>query len=146
MKVESSAFKNGESIPAKYSCQGNDINPQLTFFDVPDSAKSLALIMDDPDAPGGTWVHWVIWNISPRTKQIDENSVPVNAVQGKNSWGRSSYGGPCPPSGTHRYYFKVYALDTNLSLSSSGDKKQLQDAMKDHVVAKGELMGTYKKK
>ena len=146
MKIESAAFKNGESIPAKYTCQGEDINPQFAFSDIPDTAKSLALIMDDPDAPRGTWVHWLVWNIPPQTNQIAERSVPANAVQGKNSWGKASYGGPCPPSGTHRYFFKIYALDTVLSLTSSADVHQLEDVMKNHIIAKGELMGTYTKK
>ncbi len=100
--------------------------------------------MDDPDAPAGTWVHWVLWNISAQTKNISENSVPSGASQGKNSWGRASYGGPCPPSGTHRYFFKCYALDNMLSLSSA-DAKQLEKTMKDHILAQGELMGTYRK-
>lgn len=146
MKIQSTAFKQGENIPAKYTCQGNDINPPLQITDVPSNAKSLALIMDDPDAPMGTWVHWVVWNISPQTKEIAENSVPTNAVQGKSSWGKNKYGGPCPPSGTHRYFFKLYALDNSLSLSSSADKKQLEAAMKDRIVAQAELMGTYQKK
>lgn len=146
MKIESTAFKHGESIPPKYSCQGVDFNPPLQISDVPAAAKSLALIMDDPDAPMGTWVHWVMWNISPQTNLIAENSVPASAVQGENSWGKNQYGGPCPPSGTHRYFFKVYALDAHLSLSQSANKKKLEDAMKGHILAQGELMGIYRKK
>jgi len=145
MKIESPAFKQGESIPAKYTCKGADINSPLHIADVPANAKSLALIMDDPDAPVGTWVHWLLWNIPPQTTEIKENSVPAGAVQGKNSWGRSTYGGPCPPSGTHRYFFKPYALDALLSLSSSADKGQLEKAMKGHILTQAELMGTFKK-
>jgi hypothetical protein len=145
MKIESSTFRHGESIPAKYTCKGADINPPLHIADVSANAKSLALIMDDPDAPGGTWVHWLLWNVAPQTTEIKENSVPAGAVQGKNSWGRSAYGGPCPPSGTHRYFFKLYALDALLSLSSSADNAQLEKAMKGHILAQGELMGTFKK-
>ncbi len=145
MKIESTAFKQGESIPLKYSCQGTDVNPPLSLSEVPPAAKSLVLIMDDPDAPGSVWVHWVLWNISAQVKEISENSVPANAVQGKNSWGNSKYGGPCPPSGTHRYFFKFYALDTVLSLSTA-DAGQLEKAMKGHILAQGDLMGTYRKK
>jgi Raf kinase inhibitor-like YbhB/YbcL family protein len=145
MKIESTAFKKGEAIPSRYSCQGKDMNPELHFSDVSTAAKSLALIVDDPDAPGGTWVHWVIFNIPGDVKQIPENAVPSHSVQGKNSWGKNAWGGPCPPSGTHRYFFKVYALDQMLSLSPSSDAKQLEEAMKDHLLAEGELMGTYKK-
>lgn len=146
MKIESNSFKQGEGIPSKYSCQGNDINPPIKISGVPASAKSLAMIMDDPDAPVGTWVHWVLWNISPQTTEVAENSVPAHAIQGKNSWGRTKYGGPCPPSGTHRYFFKIYALDITLSLSATADKKQLEAAMKDHILEQAELMGTYQKK
>lgn len=145
MQIESPSFKPGESIPSKFTCQGVDVNPTLTISNVPAQTKSLALIMDDPDAPGGTWVHWLLWNISNQTKEIPENSVPAFAVQGKNSWGKSKYGGPCPPSGLHRYFFKLYALDTKLSISSSADKKQLENAMKGHILATAELMGTYRK-
>jgi len=146
MKIESPSFKSGASIPSKFTCQGDDVNPLLTIQDVPDQAQSLVLIMDDPDAPAGIWVHWLLWNISPHTSEISENSVPNKAVQGKNSWGKSTYGGPCPPTGTHRYFFKCYALDTTLSISSSANKDQLENAMQGHVVAAAELMATYKKR
>ncbi|MGE5521531.1 MAG: YbhB/YbcL family Raf kinase inhibitor-like protein [Candidatus Dadabacteria bacterium] len=145
MKIESSAFQNGEAIPSKYSCQGANINPPLHFSEVPATAKSLVLIVDDPDAPAGTWTHWVLWNIEAQTGEMVENSKPPGSVQGKNSWGKNSWGGPCPPSGTHRYFFKVYALDKMLSIPSSSDAKQLEKAMDEHIVAKGELMGIYKK-
>jgi len=146
MKIASSVFKQGELIPAKHSCQGDDINPPLKISAVPASAKSLAMVMDDPDAPNGTWVHWIVFNIPPQIHELAENGVPANAIQGKNSWGKSKYGGPCPPSGSHRYLFKIYALDMMLSLNATADKKQLEAAMKDHIVEQAELMGTYQKR
>jgi len=116
------------------------VNPSLKIEHVPPEAKSLVLIVDDPDAPGGTWDHWVVWNIVP-TERVEENTVP--GTQGLNSFGKQSYGGPCPPSGTHRYFFKVYALDTELKLPSSSRKKDVEKAMQNHVLAKGELVGLY---
>lgn len=145
MKITSAVFKEGELIPNIYTCKGKNINPPVQIADVPAGTRSLALILDDPDAPGGTWVHWVMWNISPATGGIEENSVPTGAVQGKNSWGNSGYGGPCPPSGVHRYFFKIYALNTALSLPSSDGKKDLEKAMKGHILAEGQLMGRVKK-
>lgn len=146
MKIKSSAFVYKEKIPSKYTCDGEDINPPLAIAGVPPGAKSLALVMDDPDAPMGTWVHWLVWNISTKTMQIEENSVPDNSTEGKNSWGKSEYGGPCPPFGVHRYFFKLYALDTKLNLPSSADVKMLEAEMKNHIIAKAEWMGTYIKK
>jgi Raf kinase inhibitor-like YbhB/YbcL family protein len=145
MKIESQSFKQGESIPSKFTCQGTDVSPGLLISDLPAQTQSLALIVDDPDAPAGLWVHWLLWNITNQTKEILENTVPAFAVQGKNSWGRSKYNGPCPPSGTHRYFFKLYALDIKLSITSSANKDQLENAMKGHIIATAELMGTYKK-
>lgn len=145
MKITSATFKEGEIIPVIYTCKGKDINPSIQIADIPKETKSLALILDDPDAPMGTWVHWVMWNISPSTTQIAENSVPEGAIQGKNSWGKNEYGGPCPPSGVHRYFFKIYALDTILSLSASSKKGDLEKAMKGHILAEGQLMGRVKK-
>ena len=142
LKVTSSSFGHNGRIPAKFTCDGIDVNPSLHINNVPEGAKSLVLIMDDPDAPMGTWDHWVVWNIEP-SPVIEENSVPAGAVQGKNSWGKTKYGGPCPPSGTHRYFFKVYALDAFLDLSSKSDKKTVEKAMKGHVLAQGELIGLY---
>jgi Raf kinase inhibitor-like YbhB/YbcL family protein len=144
MKIKSSEFKHGEAIPPVFTCQGDDKSPPLKISDVPAEAKSLVLIVDDPDAPGGTWVHWLVWNIPPDTGVFDQNHVPNGAVQGKNSWGRAGYGGPCPPSGTHRYFFKLYALDDMLQLSSA-DVQQLEKAMKPHIIEQCELMGTYRK-
>lgn len=142
--ISSPAFNAGEAIPVRYTCDGNDISPALSFDNIPEQARSLALIVDDPDAPVGTWVHWVVWNIPAQTREIPENSVPNGAIQGKNSWNRNSYGGPCPPSGTHRYYFKCYALDIALTLLPSSTKAELEKAVEGHVLAQGELMGTYK--
>jgi hypothetical protein len=142
MKLTSPAFENKGKIPSEYSCGGDDVNPELDISDVPADAKTLALVMDDPDAPAGTWVHWVIWNM-PVVSKIGKNSLPDRAVQGKNSWGRNDYGGPCPPSGTHRYFFKLYALDTELDLDENADKKDLENAMKGHILAQAQLMGKY---
>lgn len=143
MKVISPVFKPNKPIPAKYSCQGEDINPALNISGVPAGAESLALIMDDPDAPGGTWVHWVVWSIPADTKLIEEDSVP--GTQGVNSWGNNEYGGPCPPSGEHRYVFKLYALDTTLDISEKSNKAALETAIKDHVLARAELTGLFAK-
>ncbi len=146
LQLNSSAFANGGAIPSRYTCDGDDSNPPLVIDRVPMGTKSLALIMDDPDAPVGLWVHWVVWNIPPQTRQIGEKSLPAGALQGRNSWGRTSYGGPCPPSGTHRYFFKLYALDTILTLGAGSTKTDLEKAMEGHVIGKGELMGTYKRR
>lgn len=145
MNISSSAFEHNSLMPAKYTCDGDDINPALQIADVPSDAQSLVLIMDDPDAPMGTWVHWTVWNISPQTTEIVQNSVPDDVVEGKQSWGRNEYGGPCPPSGTHRYFFKLYALDATLDLSSEADKAELVNAMKDHIIAQAELIGLYQR-
>ena len=144
--ITSSAFANNAAVPARYTCDGNDAIPPLTIGNVPTGTRSLALIADDPDAPGGTWVHWVIWNIPSHTRDIPENTAPADAIQGRNSWGRNAYGGPCPPSGTHRYFFKLYALDTDLKLGASATKADLEHAMQGHILGKGELMGTYKRR
>lgn len=143
MKIESFAFEHHQRIPSKYTCDGEDINPPLKISGIPSGAKSLVLIMDDPDAPMGTWVHWTLWNMDPKTTEIAEHSVPQNATEGETSWGRSGYGGPCPPSGTHRYFFKLYALGTKLELLSKTDKTKLEVAMKNHILAHAELMGLY---
>ncbi len=143
MKITSAAFKEGGAIPSKYTCDGDDSSPPLIISDVPKNAKTLALISDDPDAPMGTWVHWVVWNIPADTKEIAEGEAP--GEEGTTDFGRTGYGGPCPPSGTHRYFFKLYALDTELNLPGSTTKKQLESAMKGHVVAEAKLIGTYKR-
>ncbi|WP_223922117.1 YbhB/YbcL family Raf kinase inhibitor-like protein [Geobacter sp. AOG2] len=146
LTITSPGFSQGGAIPARHTCDGNDTSPSLIIAKVPSTAQSLALIMDDPDAPMGDWVHWVVWNIPPRTWEIPENSLPPQAVQGKNDWHRTGYGGPCPPSGTHRYFFRVYALDITLHLGNSTTKGDLERAMQGHILGKGELMGTYKRR
>ncbi len=146
MRITSPAFAHNGGIPAKYTCDGGDASPPLMLENIPGTAKSLALIVDDPDAPAGTWVHWVVWNIPAAAGEIRENSFPAGASQGKNSWGRNSYGGPCPPSGTHRYFFKLYALDATLNLGADTTKKGLEKAMEGHVIARAELIGIYKRR
>ena len=143
MNITSPAFNHNETIPAKYTCQGEDLNPALKISGVPAAAKSLALIVDDPDAPMGTWVHWVVFNI-PVVGEIKENSIP--GVEGYNDFRRNHWGGPCPPSGTHRYFFKLYALDAPLDLKEGIKKQQLEKAMQGHILAEAQLMGLYKKK
>ena len=145
MKISSSAVSHNQSIPAKYTCDGENINPPLQIVDVSSAAKSLVLISDDPDAPMGTWVHWTAWNISPEIKEIAENSVPIGAVEGMTSFGDKGYGGPCPPSGTHRYFFKLYALDSILDLPTSAKAADIEKAMKGHILDKTEFIGLYKR-
>lgn len=142
MKLISTAFKDGEMIPAKYTADGMDISPPLEISEAPEGVVSFALVMDDPDAPVGTWDHWIIWNISPETRKIEEDAAP-KGVKGKNSWGTLNYGGPAPPSGTHRYIFKIYALDKKLDLKEGADKSKLERAMKEHVLDHAFLMGKY---
>ena len=145
MKITSSAFQQGVNIPSKFSCDGPNSSPPLQISDVPTEAKSLVLIVDDPDAPSGLFTHWAVWNISPQNTTIAEGNTP-KGVQGTNDFGKSGYGGPCPPSGTHRYYFKVFALDRELDLPVGAKRSQLDAAMKGHVIAQGELMGRYSRK
>jgi Raf kinase inhibitor-like YbhB/YbcL family protein len=145
MKLASSVFENNKMISAKYTCDGDNVSPPLEATDVPEDAKSLALVVDDPDAPGGDWVHWLVWNIDPKVGQITEGEVPENSVQGLTDFGKAGYGGPCPPTGTHRYKFKLYALDTNLDLGSDARKKDLEDAMKNHILEQSTLVGLYKR-
>jgi hypothetical protein len=145
MKITSSAFQQAANIPSKFSCDGPNTSPPLQISDVPTEAKSVVLIVDDPDAPTGLFTHWAVWNISPQTNTIAEGSTP-KGVHGTNDFGKSGYGGPCPPSGTHRYYFKVFALDRELDLPVGAKRSQLDAAMKGHVIAQGELMGRYSRK
>lgn len=145
MIISSPNFNNNELIPAKFTCQGLDISPQLEIFDIPEDAQSLALIMEDPDAPNGTWVHWLLWNISPQTQVILENSIPAKAIQGNNSWPKPHYGGPCPPSGAHRYFFKLFALDCLLDLPAGSTKTELEKDMENHIIEQAQLMGIYRK-
>ncbi len=140
MKLSSPEFKHNDAIPKEFTCDGADVNPALEIEDLPEEANSLALIVDDPDAPGKTWVHWVVYNISVSPK-IAKDSVP--GVRGKNDFGKMEYGGPCPPSGTHRYFFKLYALDTELDLPQGTSKKELESAMQGHILDQDELIGLY---
>ena len=143
MKISSTAFAPNGRIPKKYTCDGPDVNPPLKFEGITSEAKSLVLVVDDPDAPAGTWVHWVLWNIDPKTADIRENSVPENARQGINDFRKHDYGGPCPPSGTHRYFFKLYCLDTILDLGLNATKGDIESSMKGHILEKTELIGLY---
>lgn len=150
LNVLSTAFTHSGMIPKQYTCDGKDTSPPLAWTSVPDRTKSLALICDDPDAPRGTWVHWVLFNIPADTKELTESvpaqeTLPNGAKQGRNDFGKIGYGGPCPPGGTHRYYFKLYALDTELNLSPGATKDQLLKAMEGHILAEGQLMGQYKR-
>ncbi len=145
MQITSPSFAHNEVIPTLYTCQGEDISPPLQFSDIPANAISLALIVDDPDAPNHDWVHWLIWNIPPTTVEIPENISKNFGVQGITSFGRSGYGGPCPPSGQHRYFFKLYALDTTLELSNNATKNDLLKALEGHIIAQSQLIGLYQK-
>jgi len=140
--VKSSVFENNNFIPAKYTCDGEDVNPPLEISAIPEGTRSMVLIVDDPDCPTETWDHWIVWNIPP-SDRIEENTAP--GIEGLNSFRKHSYGGPCPPSGTHRYFFKVYALDTKLTLNTNSRKKDVEKAMKGHELAKGELVGLYRR-
>ncbi len=143
--LQSSAFKQGELIPSKYTCDGDDISPALNWENTPPTTQSLVLIMDDPDAPVGTWDHWLVFNLPTNINHLVENirSFPENTKHGKNSWNRNDYGGPCPPDRIHRYFFRLYALDKALSLKDGATKKQIIDAMQGHILGTAELMGKY---
>ncbi len=146
MKIESNVFQNGGEIPRKYGYKKESINPPLLIKDVPINAKSLVLIMDDPDAMGAVgkiWVHWLVWNIDPNTNEILENSLPTNTIQGKTDFGEIAYGGPAPPDKEHTYIFKLYALDRKLNLDEGSTKSQIEDAMKGHVIEETRLEGRY---
>jgi len=148
MKVTSTAFKEEGTIPKSYTCDGPNISPPISWDSVPEGTKGLALISDDPDAPMGTWVHWVIFNIPPDNRELPENVpsqkvLPGGAKQGINDFRTIGYSGPCPPGGTHRYYFKLYALDTQIELEAGATKEELLKAMEGHILAEGQLMGKY---
>ena len=150
LKIKSSAFNEGNMIPKKYTCDGTNVSPPLAWEGAPANAKSLALISDDPDAPVGTWVHWVIYNIPPTIKELPENIPPYKIIengaqQGTNDFRMIGYGGPCPPRGIHRYYFKLYALDSMLDSQPGLTKAQLVKAMEGHILAQGQLMGRYQR-
>lgn len=144
MKLTSLAFQNNQRIPAQYTCDGANDSPPLTISDIPAGAKSLALIMDDPDSPTGVWDHWVVFNISPGTLEIPEASEP-GGVQGKTTFGELGYGGPCPGSGEHRYMFRLYALDTQLDLKEGASKAEIENVMQGHIFAQAQLMGRYQR-
>ncbi|AQT70103.1 putative kinase inhibitor protein [Anaerohalosphaera lusitana] len=148
IEITSPAFEEGQSIPARYTDDGVNISPPLNWKGLPEEAKSLAIIADDPDAPAKTWVHWVVYNISPESSGLDEGmakdeKMPDGTMQGMTDFGSVGYGGPAPPSGTHRYFFKIYALDKKLDMSPGAAKDELLKAMGGHIIAQGQLMGTY---
>jgi Raf kinase inhibitor-like YbhB/YbcL family protein len=145
LEISSPAFENGGEIPKQYTCDGANINPPLRIGNVPSNTKSLALVFDDIDAPRGTYVHWILWNIDPNAKAIKENSVPEGAVQGMNDFKKGYYGGPCPPRRAHKYVFKIYALDTLLNLNPNLSKKDLEKAMEGHIISRSQLTGVYKR-
>jgi Raf kinase inhibitor-like YbhB/YbcL family protein len=151
IKVSSSAFQNGEFIPAKYTCDGANISPPLSWSGIPEGTKTFALIADDPDAPGRTFVHWVIYNIPALQKELPEGvtptrNIPEEVLMGTNDFGHIGYGGPCPPPGTHRYFFKLYALNSAIHLEAGATKDQVLKAMEKHLLGQGELMGKYKRR
>jgi hypothetical protein len=148
MKITSSAFSDGALIPIKYTCDGDDISPPLVWSDIPENTASFVLINDDPDAPVGTWDHWILFNLDGKTTELAENvdlSKLAGVQLGHNSWRRNDYGGPCPPYGTHRYFFKLYALDMKLDLPASSSKQDIEKAMTGHILAEAELLGRYKR-
>ncbi len=145
MEIKSPAFLNNQYLPINYTCDGEGVNPPLEFLDVPKEAKSLALVISDPDAPGGTWYHWVMWNISPETKSIAENSIPAKAVVGQGSDGQNQYGPACPPFGIHHYIFTLYALGVNLDLEQQSTIKEFEIEAQSHILYKAELTGLYGK-
>lgn len=148
MQITSTAFREGQEIPRKYTCDGEDVSPPLSWTGAPEAAQSFALISDDPDAPGGTWVHWVIYDLPAEVTSLPEDVEPTErphcgGVHGITDFRRPGYGGPCPPSGTHRYFFKLYALDTRLGIPAGAAKKKLLQAMEGHILAEAQLMGKY---
>ncbi|PYI87397.1 MAG: YbhB/YbcL family Raf kinase inhibitor-like protein [Verrucomicrobia bacterium] len=143
MTITSPAFPAGGQIPAKFTCNGQGTSPELRISGTPPGAKSLLLIADDPDAPGGVFTHWLVWNIDPQTTRWAENSVPAGALQGTNDFSKKGYGPPCPPSGTHRYIFKIFALDRPLELKAGARRADVEDAIRGHILAQGELIGRY---
>jgi Raf kinase inhibitor-like YbhB/YbcL family protein len=143
VEVSSSAFSAGGDIPTQFSCKGDNMNPPLEIRGVPSTAKSLVLILDDPDAPGGLFTHWIVWNILPSTSGIAQKSVPGGGVEGTNGFGKKGYGGPCPPSGTHRYIFHIFALDQKLDLQAGAKRAALDKAIASHIIARGELTARF---
>lgn len=146
MRLTSNAFAHEKEIPRLYSCEGDDINPPLTISGVPVNSKSFVLIVDDPDAPNGNWVHWLVWNIDPGISDIKEAEAPMGAEQGMNDFKKLGWGGPCPPSGTHRYQFKLYALDTKLEIPEASNKKVVEAAIRGHILDQTTLVGLYSRR
>ncbi|HBG06251.1 MAG: kinase inhibitor [Geobacteraceae bacterium GWC2_58_44] len=142
-KLTSPAFSNGSQIPSRYTCDGENINPHLIIHGIPANTKSLALVVEDPDAPAGLYTHWVLWNIPPETKEIREHTAPWGSEEGYNSGNERGYEGPCPPSGTHGYVFRLFALDLKLKIPADSDRQALETAMAQHILATTELMGNY---
>ena len=145
LKISSPAFENDGEIPKKHTCNGANVNPPLKIENVPSNTKSLAFVFDDIDVPRGTYVHWILWNIDPRLREIKENSVPEGALQGVNDFKKRNYGGPCPPGRAHKYIFKIYALDTLLHLNHNSTNKDLERAMEAHIISRAQLTGVYKR-
>jgi Raf kinase inhibitor-like YbhB/YbcL family protein len=150
IKVSSPAFQDGGMIPSQYTCDGDDVSPPLRWEPVPEKTRSIALIVDDPDAPSGTFVHWVLYDLAAAVNELPENipgdrTLTNGARQGANDFRKIGYGGPCPPGGTHRYFFKVYALDTQINLPAGETKARLLKAMQGHILAEGQLLGRYKR-
>ncbi|MCX7120433.1 MAG: YbhB/YbcL family Raf kinase inhibitor-like protein [Gammaproteobacteria bacterium] len=147
MKLTSNAFLNGELIPRQYTCDGSDLSPQLHWNGAPENTRSFVLIVDDPDAPMGNWDHWLLFNIPSNVNQLKENiaELPSGTNEGKNSWEKTGYGGPCPPSNIHRYFFKLYALDNLLPLKNGVTKEEIIKAMQGHILAHAELLGRYER-
>jgi len=150
ISIKSNAFSEGGMITAKYTCDGKDISPDISWTGIPEGAKSIVLISDDPDAPAGTWVHWVVYNIPPERTGFDEGIPPKEeledgTIQGKNDFGRIGYGGPCPPGGTHRYYFRIYALKEKPGVRPGLTKKQIMEKINDLIISEGQLMGKYER-
>ena len=146
MQITSRVFQHNEYIPGKYTCDGPDVNPPLTFSDIPVQTKSMVIIVDDPDAPDGLFTHWALYNLSPGTQQLSENAGSGAGTQGRNDFGTIGYGGPCPPTGTHRYFFRLFALNEELHLPEGLPRKELNDALKNHIVEIAELIGLYEKR
>ncbi len=146
MTITSTAFQDNTEIPEKYTCNGGNYNPPFTFSQTPREAQSLALVVEDPDAPNKTWTHWVLYNIPPSTLEILPHSLPENSMSGMTDFGSTEYGGPCPPTGVHRYFFKLFALDTLLDLPEGATKETVESAMKGHVLEAAQIIGLYGKK
>lgn len=145
LHLTSQAFNEKEAIPSKYTCDGENISPPLQWEGAPTGTKSFVLIVDDPDAPSKTWTHWIVYNISSGTTECKEGAAPYGSLQGINDFGQTEYGGPCPPSGTHRYFFKLYALDELLTLPQGAEKQQIENKIKGHILAEDRLIGIYKR-